>query len=57
MDMGNVFDVGGSNAGSEGIEKHLKRRKGEVVEPRIYAMLAETSKRCNDGGAEETSKN
>ena len=27
-----VFDVGGSNTGSEGIGKHLKRRKGEDIE-------------------------
>ena len=28
----NVFDVGGSSTDSEGIGKHLKRRKGEGIE-------------------------
>ena len=28
----NVFDVGGSSTGSEGIGKHLKRQKGEGIE-------------------------
>ena len=27
----NVFDVGGSSTDSEGIGKHLKKRKGEGV--------------------------
>ena len=27
-----VFDIGGSNTGSEGIGKHLKRWKGEGIE-------------------------
>ena len=28
----NVFDVGGSNTGSERIGKHLKRQRGEGIE-------------------------
>ena len=28
----NVFDVGESSTGSEGIGKHLKRQKGEGIE-------------------------
>ena len=28
----NIFDVGESNIGTEGIGKHLKRQKGEGIE-------------------------
>ena len=48
-----AFDVGGSNTGSEGIGKHLKRLKEKAQKPRIYAM----SKTYNDSGVEKTSKN
>ena len=37
----NVFNVGGSSTGSEGIGKHLKRQKGEGIE---------TENVCNVGG-------
>ena len=37
----NVFDVGRSSTGSEGIEKHLKRQKGEGVETESICNVGE----------------
>ena len=39
--QGNIFDVGGSNMGSEGIGKHLKRQKGEGVETKSICDVKE----------------
>ena len=47
----NVDDVGGSSTGSEGIGKHLKRRKGEGVETE---SICDFCKSCNDRGAKDT---
>ena len=52
----NVFDVGGSNIGTKGIGKHLKRQKGEGIETEKICDKNAMSKSCSDSKAEETSK-
>ena len=47
----NVDDVGRNSTGSEGIGKHLKRRKGEGVETK---SICDFRKSFNDRGAEDT---
>ena len=37
----NIFDIGGSSTGSEGIAKHLKRRKGEGIETENICDIGE----------------
>ena len=36
----NIFNLGGSSTGSEGIHKHLKRQKGEGVETENICNVA-----------------
>ena len=47
----NVFEVGGSSTGSEGIGKYLKRWKGEGIETE---NICDVQKGRNHNGAEET---
>ena len=47
----NIFEVGESSTGLEGIGKYLKRWKGEDVETE---NICDIWKGCDDSGTEET---